>query len=345
MHLGLPLHFQAVSQLGGGVTPLTLPGSADLQSWHDASLGLKLNAQLIGSGVTPPGVTFDADVDQSLAFRMDCTGSGARGVATYGLTLDGGLSYFQTGTTAFNVAVPLLGRTLVMNTGIYTILDQWITPCKQMANQTPKTRTLFGNGTDTNKPRIIPTNINGYPSLLGVGGTSSAMTDTTSAWAADVASGNARTWSAFLVVKAPSAAPSSVNAFFSFGDNTDADPAFLLGVRNGTNLWRTNRINDAGTSSTRDAGALDTNWNQFTWQQDGNNTTLRKNGSVLINNLSLGSGQTTLSSVALFALMRAGAVTNVMAGNFTQMMTYSSAFMTGSTMLAIENWQRGRYAL
>jgi hypothetical protein len=340
--MGQPLQFVAVSQYGRGVTPLSLPGNASLESWHDSSLGLQLAAQLIPTGVTPPGVTFDADVDQSLAFRQDTLTTGPRGTATYGLTLDGGLSYFQTGVTAFNVPVPLLGRTLIMNTGTFTAGDTYVAVCKKLVNQTPKVRTMFGAATDSAKPAIVPDSLNGFPALVGKGGTTGGMTDTTSSWALDLCSGATRDFTVFTVAKADSATPSAVRAFWSFGAVAAANPAYLFGVRNGTNLWRANRINDAGTSSTRDAGALDVAAHQWTFQMQSNNVSLWKDGALIINALSLGSGATTLNCAAFFCLFRNSAQANAMQASLYQNLSYSAA-LTTSQRTSIQQYQKLRY--
>src|SRR5262245_55458691 len=96
--MGLPALFVPVATFGAGLSPLSLPGAANLQSWHLSQRGVSLGSGLVPSGPgTPPVCSFTANVAQSVPFRQDVLVGGVRGVATYGLTIDGGLSYFQTG--------------------------------------------------------------------------------------------------------------------------------------------------------------------------------------------------------------------------------------------------------
>lgn len=350
LNCGIPPSFAVIPFYNRGVTPLTLPQAGHLQSWHASSLGLTLGTALVPTIGTDPAVNWDSDVALSLSPRLDIIIGGARGVATYGLTLDGGLSYIQTGFTATFVAVPLLGHTLIFNTGLYTAGNQYFCVCKTIANQTPKLRTLNGSATDSSKPRIIAKYNNNFPCLRGVAGTSGALLDITSTWAADVASGTNRNFSVLFTGATGSAAPSSVQAFWSIGNTgaIDPDPAFYFATRNGTNLWRTGRLNDAGASSVRDAGAIDVNPHCFAYTVSANSVTLtlfNSGGStLLINNLSLGSGATTLDAVAIGCLYLNSGQVNTMQFSFLEMTTYDVA-LTGTDLLENAAYFTGKYSL
>jgi hypothetical protein len=348
MHAGLPPVFSVIPFYSRGVTPLTLPQAAHLQSWHASSLGLTLGTALVPTIGTDPAVNWDSDVALNLAPRVDIPIGGVRGVATYGVTLDGGSSYIQTGFTATFVSVPLLAHTLIFNTGVFTAGNQYFCVAKTMANQTPKLRTLNGAATDSSKPRAIARYLNGFPCLRGVAGTSGAMLDNTSTWAADVASGTNRNFSVLAVMATGSAAPSSVQALWSFGNTgaIDPDPAFYLATRNGTNLYRGGRLNDAGTSSVRDAGAIDTTPHLFTFLINANNLTLQLSGAggttTLVSNLSLGSGATTLDAVAIGCLYLNSGQVNANLFSFVEMTSYDVT-LGGTDLTENQAYYTGKY--
>jgi hypothetical protein len=277
---------------------------------------------------------------------MDILTTGTRGVATYGLTIDAGLSYFQTGTTGVTVSVPLFGRTIIMDPGTFTSGDQYIGVCKSMANQTTLVRTLNGAATDSSKPLVVPNAQNGFPCLTSVGGTSGGMTDTTSSWAADVASGTQRAMTWFIVAAPDSATPSAIRAFFSFGNTGSANPAYYFSTRNGTNNYRAGHIVDSGTATNRDGGALDTDFHVYTIRQDGSgNAQIWDNGvSIAASATWGGATTTTLNCAALFALFRNSAQTNNNAHRFLEMTTYDIALTTDERTTS-ESYYLGKYAI
>ena len=349
-----PPSFAPVPMYGAGVSPLTLPNAAFLQSWHASSLGLTMGSGLVQTVPTDPGMSWDAEVTQNLAPRVDITLGGLRGVATYGITLDGGLSYFQTGTTATLVPVPLMGRTLIMTPGLYTIGTQYNCVCKTVSNQTPKTRTLNGAVTDSSKPRVIARLKNGYPGLVGGAGTTGGLIDLTSAWAADLVGAGgftAASFAYFWVGATAAPVPSGIQCFWSIGNTgaIDPDPAYYLGVRNGSGVFRANRINDANTQSTRESVATATaSIALYTFLLDSNNVTVRVNGTTIVNALSLGSGATTCDAMAFGCLLRSGLQTNAMAFTFMEAATYSTgsaANWTAGNLGDVEGYFLGKYAL
>src|SRR5882724_490176 len=196
LYAWLPAQFIPIAMFGQGVTPLTLPGSATIRTWHVSTRGLQLTSSLLGSGSgTPPVCNYDAAINESIPLRMDCLVGGARGdgISKVGFTIDGGFSYFQQSFTATFVSVPNIGRTLTMGTGTFVAGQQWVSPIATCLNQAPVAATLSGPATDSSKPVLDPLILNGFP---GIRRTNGPLTDTTSTWAADVASGTNKsfTW-------------------------------------------------------------------------------------------------------------------------------------------------------
>lgn len=347
---GTPLGFTATAVYGVGASPLTFSSAADLASWHLSTRGLVIGATLIKSSVPDPNVAFTTDVNQSVPLRMDVLTGGLRGVATYGLTIDGGLSYFQSGVTATTVPVPLFGQSLTMSLGTFTLGTTYTAVAASMANQTPLVRTLVGGPTDANRPIIRPLAQNGYPCLEGVGGTLGGMLDTTSTWAAEVCNspspGVSKDFTWIFAMAPDSAAPSAARAFFSMADNTSANPLYSFTSRNGTNNYRCWHENDAGTVQLREAGALDTNFHCYSVVQSGGNVSAWVDGTVIVNALTwLPATTTTCSNAALFVNSRGGTgQTSVGRHRFLELVTYRTAL---STLMRqqVEVYLKGKYAL
>ncbi len=344
---GLPTNFLAASMFGTGLSPLSLPNAGALQVWRASTLGLTMGTALIPTIPTDPAVNWDADVTQNLAPRCDILSTGIVGAGTYGLTLDNGLSYFQQGTIQTNTLVPLLGRTLIFSGGTYTISNQYNCVVKTVANQTGTVHTLTAAATDSAKPRVIANAKNGYAGLVGVGGTSGAMLD--SSTTANLCTSGA-SFASFSVVATGSAVPAGIQCFWCFGNTgaIDADPCWYLGVRNASGAIRANRINDAGTQAFQEASTATTAVCLYTFLFDSNNVTVRRNGTTLISNLALGTGATTSDAYAIGCLYRAAAQSNAMAYTWCEEALYSTgsaADWTAGNVATVEGYFIGKYNL
>lgn len=343
---GIPLGFTAVEAYGVGASPLTFPGSSlTLASWHLANRGITLGATLIPT-LTNPAVNFSGNINQSVPARLDILSGGVRGVATYGLTIDGGLSYFQSGLTATTVNVPSFGQAMTMNAGTYQV-DTYAFVVVSMANQTSLVRTLAGapGTTDAARPRLNPNVQNGYAAMKGAGGTLGGLVDTSSTWAAEVCSGVQKDFTWCFVMADDTATPSSAVAFVSFADNTLTAPIYSFAVRNGTNTYRCRHTTDSGVQTLREAGALDVAFHVFTVQQSGGGLcSAWVDGVNIVNGLTWGTAvQTTCSNVGLFCTNQGNVQIGADRFQFLEMVTYTNALPTAQRQ-QVEGYLKGKYA-
>lgn len=343
---GIPLGFTAVEAYGVGASPLTFPSAGTLASWHLSTRGVTLGAQLIPTVGTDPAVSFSSNINQSVPARMDIILGGIRGVSTYGLTIDGGLSYFQTGLTATSVNVPAFGQAMTMNSGLYTALNTYAFVVVSMANQTPLARTLAGatGVTDANRPRILPNVLNGYPSIKGNGGTLGGLVDTTSSWASDVCSGTAKDFTWIFVMADDTATPSSAVPFMSFSDNVSAIPLYAFTVRNGTNVYRCQHVTDANASTLREAGTLDVAFHTFVVMQSAGLCFAWVDGVNIVNGLSWGAATlTTCTNVGLFCTNRGNAQAGTNRFQYVEGVTYTNALPTSQWQQVATGYLKGKY--
>lgn len=341
---GLPLGFTAVAVYGVGASPLTFASSATLASWHVANKGITLGATLIPT-LSNPAVNFSGNINQSVPARLDILTGGVRGVATYGLTIDGGLSYFQSGVTATSVNVPAFGQAMTMASGTYQV-DTYAFVVVSMDNQTTLVRPLAGAAgtTDAARPRLNPNVQNGYAAMKGAGGTNGALVNTASTWGADVCSGVQKDFTWVFCMADDNATPSSAVPFVSFGDNSSAIPVYQFTVRNATNVYRCWHVTDANATTLREAGSLDTAFHVFSVRQSGGNVSAWVDGANIVNALSWGAAtQTTISNVSIFGSNRGGSQAGTNRFQFLEMMTYTSALSTADRQ-QLEGYLKGKYA-
>ena len=348
--MGLPVQFNAVSQYGKGLTPLLLPDAANLQSWHVSTLGMTQAQTLLPPGASP-SISWSTDLQQAIPFQCT-TSAGVRGVATYALSIDGGATTFQSGLTATTISVPLLGNTLTFASGTY-IAGAYLGLVKQLTNQAINNpaATLLGRATDSSKPVLTPNAQNGFQGIFNTSG--NAMYDATSGWAASVASdptGAGVNFQWFIVGSIDSAAPSAVRALMCMAQKASATPVYFLGALNGTNVYRMQRTNDAGTNALQSAGALTTAFKLYTVQVSKSalqNVTLWVNKTKVINNLAFGTGPITLDNVGLFGETRGtsdGGASNANRATVLELTTYNTVSSAADTD-SIQNYFIGKYNL
>lgn len=342
---GIPLGFTAVASYGVGPSPLTFPSAATLRSWHMSNRGITLGAQLIPT-LANPAVSFSGNINQSVPARLDILSNGNRGVATYGLTIDGGASYFQSGVTATTVNVPAFGQAMTMNLGTYQI-DTYAFVVVSMENQTSLPATLEGapGTTDANRPRLFPNVQNGYAAMRGAGGTNGALVDTVSSWGADVCSGVRKPFTWIMCVATDNATPASALPFMSFADNVNATPVYQLTVRNGTNVFRAWHVTDANVTTIPEGGALDLLFHVMVVQQDAAGlVTVRRDGAAIIGPVTWGAAtQTTISNVALFGSNRGNVQAATNRSYFLEENTYTSALALGEVQ-QLEGYYKSKYS-
>lgn len=326
-------------------TPLTLPGAANIESWHEGGRGLTLGATLRRGGTAAPAdmiITGGSRV-QSLGLRIT-TSAGALGVATYAAYIDGGGSPIQTGPTAASVLLAPVGLTISMPSGTYSSDNVYEGVVESWANLTPKTRTLLSVGAVSAQPQVLWSAQNGRPAIHSAGGSTGYLIDSTSDWAAQVASGNDRAFTIFVVCKTDDAAPSGIRTMYGFGHGTNPDACWFLGIRNGTNVWKTQKIDDGAVSAQRELGALDTNYHVHRLVQHGTTVDHYIDGVLVYSGFAQDVGTTTLNVVALFALLRAGAATNALNGAICAEASYNTD-LSPADLVAVEQYFRTGWAL
>jgi hypothetical protein len=257
----------AMSLFAVSKDPTTMRDANLLEGWFYVGRGLTIAKTLNATGTSPPAITLDTEIAQSigLTITIDTTLGTARGQAVYSLFDDGGITPFQTGPTAVTVYVPKYNRYLTMGSGPYNSNNIYKGVCKSLDSSSAQACTLLGPVADSAKPVIQWADQNGRPTLRFTGATS-ALIDNISTLAARVMSGSDREATVITVCKTENAAPGSVLALWSFGKTNNANAAWYLANRNGTNLWRSAKIDDAGTAANNDGGALDTNYHVITVQ-------------------------------------------------------------------------------
>jgi hypothetical protein len=267
------------------------------------------------------------------------TGAGTRGVATYAAYIDGGTTPFQTGTTASSVVLTAIGLTISMPAGTYSADNVYTGVVESWTNQTPKTRLLVAPGIDSAKPTLTWHAQNNLPTIHSAGGSTGYMHDSSSDWAAQVASGTDSDFSVFLMANTDAPTPVGIEAWLCFGHSVDPDPYWIFAARNSTNLHRTEKKDDGGSAATADGSALDSNYHVFSIIQHGTTVDFRKDGSAIYTGTAQDVGVTTLDCVALFAILRATAATNTMAGAIGELITYNAA-LSAPDALTVEQYMR-----
>lgn len=331
----------------GAASPLTLPGSAALESWHRSDQGLTIGPTLrrVGGGA-PADVTISAgDREQSIGLVIKITGAGGLGVATYAAYSDGGVGApFQTGLMEASVVLTSIGLTLAMPPGAFNTSHSYEGVVESWANLTPKVRTLSSVGAVSAQPRIVPAAKNNRPTIHSSGGSTGFLQDVSSSWAADVGSGTDSDFSVFLMCKTDTAAPGSVQAFMSFGNSVNVDSLWEIGIRNGLNNYRSSKVDDGGAAAFSEGGSLDTLYHVLYLCQHGTTIDMRDNGSLVYSGSAQNVGLTTLDNVALFARLRAGAASNALSGEIGEVITYNTA-LSASDALTIEDYLRNGWGL
>ncbi len=326
--------------------PLTLPGSASLESWHRADQGLTIGATLRRSGTLPPAdMTITAgNRQQSIGLAIK-TGAGALGVATYSAYLDGGVTPFQTGTTAASVVLTAVGLTVAMPAGTYSADNVYEGVVESWANLTSKTRTLSSVGMVSAQPSLLWRAQNNIAAVGSSGGSTGYLEQVGGDWASNLASGSDKGFSVFLVCRTDSASPSGVRVWFAMGNTLDADTDWDVGIRNGTNNYVTTKVDDAGSVQSSNAGSLDTNYHVVSAVQRGTTVDLRVDGVAIMTGAAQNVGLSTFDTVCLFARHRGGVGgTNAMGGGIGELITYSTPLAV-SDVQAIEGYLRGSWAI
>ncbi len=344
----IPLPFLPLYS-GGKRGPLSLPGKQYLESWHYAGRGLTLGATLKRAGTAAPAdMTITAGNRQqsiALLIKIPTGGGGARGTATYEAYLTGGTGTpFQTGTTAASVVLTSIGLTIAMPSGTYSDDNTYSGVVESWANLTPKTRLLSSVGVVSAQPTLLWQAQNGKPTIHSAGGSTGYLQDLTSDWAASVASGTDSDFTAFLVCKTDSATPGGVLAWLSFCSSSDADPVWYVAAKNGTNDYRTGKIDDAGSAANADGGALNTSYHVLGIIQHGTTVDLYVDGTVVYSGNAQNVGITTLDIVCMFGLLRNGVFTNAMVGAIGESITYNAALSAGE-FAAVNGYLRSAWSL
>ncbi len=327
--------------------PLTLPGSASLESWHRADRGLTLSATLKRSPVTAPAdITITSGSrEQSIGLVFKITGTGGLGVSTYEAYLDGGVIPFQTGTTAASVLLVAVGLTLSLPALTYTVGDSYEGVVESWANLTPKSRLLSSVGLVSAKPTVLWRALNNNAVIRSPGGAGGFLENVGGDWASNLGSGTNKDFSVFLLCKTETAAPTSVRAWFAMGNTLDADTDWDIGIRNGTNNYVSTKVDDAGTGKTPNAGALDSNYHVVAVLARGATVDVRVDGATIMSGAAQNVGLSTFDTVCFFARHRGGVGgTNAMIGSIGEAVTYNIA-LTASDALTIENYLRAGWAL
>lgn len=283
---------------GSGVNPLLFPSAAFLESWHKADAGITLGTTLEAHGTTPPVFTISGNLSQPIGLYLDCPVGGARGTATYRASLDGGVSFFQSGTTAASVPLTLLGITIAMSSSTFNTDNTWNGKLASWTNQTPATRTLLGNVVDGQKPAILWQAKNNLPAIYA-NGSYGEMKDVTSNWAANVVSGNDSDFSIFVVAKIFTTS-GSFRQLISFNNSADPDSCWGMGTSGASN-WAAFKQDDSGASQFALHAGIDTNWHVHEIIHHGTTVDWMIDGTALFTGSAQNVGVTTLDSVFFFS--------------------------------------------
>lgn len=352
----MTLHYtQAALQFTQIADPTTtLPNRAFLQAWHDVARGLTIAPTLRSSGTSPPQVLLDDVIPQSIGLYVDIdtTPGTARGTALYRVFDGGGppageSTPIQSGTTAVSIYLARYGRLMQMNPGPYNSNNVYKGVAKQLLSRNSQVSTLIGPATDSAKPVISWALQNNRPALTFVGA-STAMIEAPSAAATALLSGSLKEATFFIVARCSTATPSAVQAMFSLGNSGLANPGWFFGQRNGTNLWRTQKISDSGTAPIVDSGALDASWHVFTLilrnVSGAMKVSLRIDSTAIYTDTAQAGDPATINGLCWAGLYRNAAVTNGFAGDIGEDVLYNCAFNTTDATVT-EAWLKQRWGI
>jgi hypothetical protein len=327
--------------------PTTMSNAGQLQGWFYVGSGLTIAPILNAQGTTPPSLALDSALAQSIGLTatIDTTAGTARGQAVVSLFDDGGGTPFLVAPTAVGLYVAKYNRTLICSPGPYNSNNVYKGVCKSLDALNSQPATLVGNVSDAAKPVILWADQNGRPALKFVGATS-ALIDNTSTLAARVMSGNDVEATVFTVCKTENAAPGSVLAVWSMGKTNNANAAWYLANRNGTNLWRSAKIDDANTAANNDGGALDTAYHVITLETrlvvGVPKLSMWIDGVNVVNATTQDVGATTLDSLCWGGLYRNSATASAAACRIGEQILYSSVMTTGERQEK-EAWLKARW--
>jgi hypothetical protein len=326
--------------LGGGITPLLLPGADVLESWHYALRGLTLGSQLLEFGASISGniVGITGNLNQSIGLVLDVTVAGLRGTAKFDAYIDGGVVPFATNlTTGASTAIPGLNITTAWPVGSYTVDNAYKGVVGSWSNLTPKTRTLIAPAALTSHPTIAWQAKNGKPTITSDGTNGKRLDDLTSDWASVLASGIDTPFTVIQMVKTDTVTPNAVRSWLALKNQTGS-AEWSASIKNGTNDYYSAKIDNVGAAAVSQGGALDLNYHVLTWRQNGTTCDLRKDGVAVFTGDGQNVGDSTFDAVSVLSQLGASS----MIGAIGEMCTYRTA-LTNTEVNAIEaymlsNW-------
>lgn len=321
------------------ISPLTLPGNASLELWLHAEAGTTLASTLLSSpGATGP-LTISGSLTQPIALYLDLPTGGTVGVGTYRASIDGGNTFFQSGTTSSTILLTQIGITVAMPAGIYRALDTYTGVITQWDNQTPKTRTFTGDAAISHQPVVAYRAQNNHSVMRSSGTNAQHLIDQTSNLATTLGTGNDTVSTFILACRTATAAPTGPLGFFALNNTTDINPVYALEIRDSTNLYRSLKVDNAALAATVDAGALDTNFHVLRMVQHGTTVDLFRDGVSLFTGSAQNVAVCTFNSMSLFCLAR-GVTTggsNGIAGDIGEIVAYSAA-LSDADCRAVEGY-------
>lgn len=306
----------------GGISPATLPGASQIESWHMSQRGVTMESMTLEGGTAHANaVTFSGNLNQSMAPYVDIVGAGSRGTATFDFYIDGGSTPYVSGlTTAASVSISGLGLAVQFPVGTYSADNTYTGLVNSWNNLTPKTRTLVSSGVGSQKP-TMEVGPNGRFVMHSIGSNSPRVRDITSDWATVLAGGSDTAFSIFMVCKTNQASPSGTQYWFSIANQGSANQRFGITGRN-SGAYGLVKLDDVATNVTVEGGTLDTGYHVLTIIHHGTTVDMSEDGVSLFSGSSQNVGSCTFDIVELFALGTSGGASSQIEGSIGELITY-----------------------
>lgn len=141
--------------------------SATLLAWFRTPESIQLGGTPLAGGTSPPTVTLTGTLtNQDIDFYMTMPVGGARGTATYSVSVTGvGGAVFQTGTTAATVALGATGITINFPVGTYNSNNTYHAVSSQWNDKTVNAHN-YVNTTAGTRPFVLRNDLGNQTALL-----------------------------------------------------------------------------------------------------------------------------------------------------------------------------------
>lgn len=152
--------------MGNGLS-FAIGNLRNLAAWYRADQGITIGGTPLASGTTPPAVTYTGTLTGVSGLYVQIDGAGARGVATFKWSLDGGSTFQATAVlTAATVALSGAASAVTVNfpVGTYATNNIYRATTAQWSDLSGNVRHLL-QATPAKQPAPIISAVNGQPAL------------------------------------------------------------------------------------------------------------------------------------------------------------------------------------